>query len=117
MPDQASTVTRRRTPHRRTAAGPRTRVVYIGPLRATVGKGEETTALPTGATVTDLLAHLIETYGAPFRDRVMDREGQLLPNIHLFLDGEELGEQGLDTPLPQRGEMSLLMMLHPMEGG
>ena len=117
MPNQASTAIRQRAPRRRTAAGPHTRVVYIGPLRATVGKGEETTALPAGATVNDLLAHLIKKYGAPFRDRVMDGEGQLLPNIHLFLDGEELGEQGLDTPLPQLGEMSLLMMLQPMEGG
>jgi len=89
----------------------------MGLLRNLTGQAEETLHLPAGATVRDLLARLREKHPGRFCSQVFDGEGNPLPNIHLFLNDETLGQAGLDTPLPQGGQLAMLLMLHPLEGG
>jgi len=43
-------------------------------------------------TVQDLVEHLAERYGEPFRERLIDSQGKLRDNVKVFINGERVGD-------------------------
>lgn len=102
---------------RRRATGHKLVVEYMGLLRQAAGQPQDTFLVPAAASVRDMLALIREKHEGAFCSHVFDDAGELLPNIHLFLNDEDLLEEDWDKPIPRRGQLSMLLMLHPIEGG
>lgn len=104
-------VTPKRAPARQRVA-----VQYMGLLRQAAGIPEETLLVPAGATVNDVLA-LVKQKHDGLQAQAFDGQGVLLPNIHLFLNDDEIEEDAWARPIPRKGQLAMLLMLHPIEGG
>ena len=92
-------------------------VEYMGLLRKAAGQPQETFLVPVGTTVRDILSLVREKHGDSLRAHAFDNQGELLPNIHLFLNDDDMPEEDWGKPIPRRGQLSLLLMMHPIEGG
>jgi molybdopterin synthase sulfur carrier subunit len=94
------------------------KIRYIGLLRNSLGKSEETVELPDGTTVRDLLDVLGEKYGNDFRATVLTSDGKLKPTTTLLLDGTDIeGTGGLESSLVSREQLTILALVHPPAGG
>jgi len=68
-----------------------------------------------GETVSDLIEHLVATYGRRAKQALYDEKGDLDPVVQVLLNGEEwITRDQLDTRL-QDGDNVVLMMM--MAGG
>jgi molybdopterin synthase sulfur carrier subunit len=77
-----------------------------GPLRRLTNGSAEVSA--EGATVSEALANLETTYPG-FRDRLYDDQGQLRQFINIYVNDTDIRfGQGLDTPVGERDELSIV---------
>ncbi len=91
---------------------------YVGLIRNTLSKQEETVEIKGGATLRDLLALLTERYGDDFRTLVFGADGRLRSTTNLLLDGADAAEAGgLDASLEGVAKLSILALVHPPAGG
>jgi molybdopterin converting factor small subunit len=75
-------------------------------LRANSGGDGEVTV--DGSTVTEVLDALFAVHGE-LRDRLCDADGTLRRFVNVYVGGEDIRfEQGLDTPVPDGGEVQIL---------
>ncbi len=94
------------------------KVRYMGLVRNTTGIPEEEVALPDGYRVGGLLALLQQRHGDSFRYSLFSPNGQLRPMAKVFIGEQEIGQmEGLDTQLGPGTEVSILVVVHPSEGG
>jgi len=83
-------------------------------LRTLAGAKSIEVPLPPGATVRDLLVHLIDAYPL-LADRVIGPDGGLSEGIQLIISGRHIDFlQGLDTPI---GAQDDVLMIPPLSGG
>jgi len=77
-----------------------------GPLRRLTNGSAEVSV--EGGTVKDALQNLDATYPG-FRDRLYDDAGQLRPFINIYVNDSDIRfGQGLDTPVGERDELSIV---------
>jgi len=77
-----------------------------GPLRRLTNGSAEVTV--EGATVKEALQSLDASYPG-FRDRLYDDEGKLRQFINIYVNDSDIRfGQGLDTPIGERGELSIV---------
>jgi MoaD family protein len=75
-------------------------------LRANSGGDGEVTV--DGTTVTEVLDALFAVHGE-LRERLCDEDGGLRRFVNVYVGGEDIRfEQGLDTPVPDGGEVQIL---------
>lgn len=92
------------------------KVSFLGELCPVVGRREMRVVLPSGATLAELLASLVEKYGEAFRTRTLDAQGKLRRHIVVFINGRDAKERGgLETVLG--GDDVDILMLPIFEGG
>lgn len=85
-------------------------VDYLFPTGLTQESGPLEAELPSGSTVSDLLAYLLETYGETVRQRLV-RKNDGTPFVTFLVNGEQAGlEHILST-----GDK--LMIVPPIAGG
>jgi len=88
---------------------------YYAMVRDSSGKRSETLSLPGGATVMDLVNHLIGLYGDRFRGYVFDDEGMLIDYLMFSVNDVDVRSlDGFDTVL-RDGDRVLVMP--PIGGG
>jgi len=88
---------------------------YYAMVRDAAGKRSETLALSNGATVMDLINHLIDLYGDRFRGYVYDGEGRLIDYLMFSVNEVDIRSlDGFDTVL-RDGDRVLVMP--PIGGG
>ena len=88
---------------------------YYAMVRDAAGKRDETMSLPEGATVMDLINHLIGLYGDRFRGYVYDDEGRLIDYLMFSVNEVDIRSlNGFDTVL-RDGDRVLVMP--PIGGG
>jgi len=88
---------------------------YYAMIRDAAGKRAETLSLLDGATVMDLINHLIGLYGDPFRGYVHDDEGRLLDYLMFSVNEVDIRSlAGFDTVL-RDGDRVFVMP--PIGGG
>jgi len=88
---------------------------YYAMVRDAAGKRSETLSLPGGATVMDLVNHLIGLYGDRFRGYVFDDEGMLIDYLMFSVNEVDVRSlEGFDTVL-RDGDRVLVMP--PIGGG
>jgi len=88
---------------------------YYAMVRDAAGKRDETLSLPEGATVMDLINHLISLYGDPFRGYVYDDEGKLLDYLMFSVNEVDIRSlDGFDTVLRDGDRV---FMMPPIGGG
>jgi molybdopterin synthase sulfur carrier subunit len=88
---------------------------YYAMVRDAAGKRSETLSLPEGATVMDLINHLVGLYGDRFRGYVFDGEGMLIDYLMFSVNEVDIRSlDGFDTVL--RGGDRVLVM-PPIGGG
>ena len=93
-------------------------VTYLGLARGIVDAEHEELAGPLPADVGGLLELLAERHGPRFRDGIYRRNGELRSFIQVCVDDRDIDELGgLRTPLDQRGEVSIVVGMYPLEGG
>jgi molybdopterin synthase sulfur carrier subunit len=96
-------------------AGLEVELRYYAMVRDAAGKRAETLSLPEGATVMDLINHLVGLYGDRFRGYVFDDEGRLLDYLMFSINDADIRSlDGFDTVL--RGGDRVLVM-PPIGGG
>ena len=79
------------------------RLVVPAPLRACAGGARELDGV--GATVRELLDDIGRRLPVLER-RIRDERGELRPHVLVYVDGVGVrGAQGLDTPVPDGGEV------------
>ena len=77
-----------------------------GPLRRLTGGSAEVTV--NGATVSDALGSLDQQYPG-FHDRLYDADGKLRQFINIYVNDSDIRfSQGLDTPVGERDELSIV---------
>jgi sulfur-carrier protein len=77
-----------------------------GPLRRLTGGSAEVTV--DGATVSDALGNLDQQYPG-FHDRLYDADGNLRQFINIYVNDSDIRfSQGLDTPVGERDELSIV---------
>jgi molybdopterin synthase sulfur carrier subunit len=77
-----------------------------GPLRRLTGGSAEVTV--DGATVSDALGSLDQQYPG-FHDRLYDADGKLRQFINIYVNDSDIRfSQGLDTPVGERDELSIV---------
>jgi len=88
---------------------------YYAMVRDAAGKRDETLSLPDGATVKDLINHLIALYGDRFRGYVYDDDGRPLDYLMFSVNEVDIRSlNGFDTVL-RDGDRVLVMP--PIGGG
>ena len=87
---------------------------YYAMVRDAAGKRSETLSLPEGATVMDLINHLVGLYGDRFRGYVFDDEMLIDYLMFSINDADIRSLDGFDTVL--RGGDRVLVM-PPIGGG
>ena len=88
---------------------------YYAMVRDAAGKRSETLALPDGATVMDLINHLIGLFGDRFRGYLYDDEGRLIDYLMFSVNEVDIRSlNGFDTVL-RDGDRVLVMP--PIGGG
>ena len=88
---------------------------YYAMVRDAAGKRSETLSLPGGATVMDLVNHLVGLYGDRFRGYVFDDEGMLIDYLMFSVNEVDVRSlEGFDTVL-RDGDRVLVMP--PIGGG
>ena len=80
------------------------------------GRGELTITLPSGSTLKDLLAELVERYGPALARRLYEADSlELRKDLRLLLNGREITFlNGLATALKNGDHLSLIP---PLAGG
>ena len=77
-----------------------------GPLRRLTGGSAEVAV--EGATVGEALTNLDTSYPG-FRDRLYDDQGKLRQFINIYVNDSDIRfGQGLDTPVSERDELSIV---------
>ena len=88
---------------------------YYAMVRDAAGKRDETMSLPEGATVMDLINHLIGLFGDRFRGYLYDDEGRLIDYLMFSVNEVDIRSlNGFDTVL-RDGDRVLVMP--PIGGG
>lgn len=83
-------------------------------LRPIIGGPQATVALPPGATFRQLLDAMLTQWPDLSRE-LLDKQGDLRPNIHIFLNGRDVRYlDGLDMPIPADADVSIFP---PVGGG
>lgn len=90
----------------------RVKVSYLSILRDATGVKEEEIQLKEGATVEDLIRHLIEKYGERLRQILTDSE--IEQGIMITLDGALLSKADMKNPISDGSEV--LIGLPPFGG-
>jgi MoaD family protein len=90
----------------------RVKVSYLSILRDATGVKEEEIQLKEGATVEDLIRHLIEKYGERLRQLLTDSE--IEQGIMITLDGALLSKADMKNPISDGSEV--LIGLPPFGG-
>ena len=94
------------------------RVRYVGLVRNAVGRGEEEIELPAEAQVKELLALLQQEHGDELRYSLLRPDGELRSTCHILVGDQDIDElQGLDTLVPPNGEVAVVVLVYPAEGG
>ncbi len=94
------------------------KIRYVGLVRNSLGKSEETIDLPDNSTVRNLIELLGERYGNDFQASVLTSDGKLKPTTTLLLDGTDVeGAGGLEASLVGHQQLSILALVHPPAGG
>jgi MoaD family protein len=66
----------------------------------------------SGATVNDLIEHLVERYGKKAKRALLDEKGAFDPLVQVLLNGEEwVTSDQLDTTLHEGDQLMLMMMM------
>ena len=75
-------------------------VNFFATLRPIVGSPSVDLAMPPGATIEDLVRHVVERWPA-IAELLLDEEGELSRRVHVFVNGRSAVylEDGLRTPL------------------
>lgn len=89
------------------------RVAYLSILRDVTNRRDEDLEIPSGSTVKDLIARLLEKYGEKLRP-FLDPDPDLGPGIILTLNGELLSASDLGRVIPDGAEF--LVGLPPFGG-
>ena len=88
--------------------------IFLPALPEAMGR-KETEVVFDGATVDDLIEHLVATYGRKARQALYTNDGQLDPVIQVLLNGREwVTHDRLDRHL-EEGDSVILMVM--MAGG
>lgn len=94
------------------------KVSYLGLVRNVIGCREEEIEAAPGTTVGDLLAHLTEKHGEPFRASVFRYQNQLRSTTLVCVNDRDIGElQGFATKLDSGEQLSVVVGVYPPEGG
>ena len=92
------------------------KVKFMGDIVSAFGKREIELPMPGGSNLDDLLKHLCNSYGETFSNSVFNAAGGLLPNLVVFVNGEDIKSlKGLETPISD-GEVEVVV-LPIFEGG
>jgi len=88
------------------------RVRYLGQISAVVKKREENVEVASRMTVSTLLKHLADGYGAAFTGEVLDEGGHAVrEGVIVTVNGRAIGQlQGIETQL-QGGDVVTLLPL------
>lgn len=89
-------------------------VRFYGFLKDVTNAPTAEVALNGGSSVADLLNHLAETYGQPFRDRVLDQAIGIKNHVKIFLDNEEVDSGSLETTRLSDGRSDAEAILYVM---
>jgi molybdopterin converting factor small subunit len=91
-------------------------VKTLVPTLAEAMGGQEATVEFPGATVGDLLEHLVGRYGVRARKALHDRDGELDPVVQILLNEQEwVGRDDLEARSLTDGDTVTILML--MAGG
>lgn len=92
------------------------RVRAIGPIYRILGVKEFDVALEAGATIENLLHHLVEQYGDALAQLVMDGEGHIMArHTRILVNGRDLFVlNDADTVL---ADGDVISMMSPIAGG
>lgn len=91
------------------------RVSFMGELPALLGARNLKVTLPRGGTVGDMLDSLSQRFGEEFSCRVFSEPGVLRHTMLIFVDGENIKDQGGLAASLGEGEVEVIML--PMFGG
>lgn len=94
------------------------KVAYFGLIQNVAGTSEEEVAVPEGSSLGQLVELLTQQHGDSFKDSLLNREGNLRQMARINVDGKPYGEVGgLEAKLEGTREISILVTVHPMQGG
>ena len=97
---------------------PKVRVSYLGLVQNVLGRQEDEVLLRDGASVRELLHLLEEKHGDAFRHTVLSSDDELRSPAAVLVNELYIGElDGLDTTLTSEAEVSIVVVVYPMEGG
>ncbi len=97
---------------------PRVGVSYLGLVQNALGRQGEDVLVPQGTTIRELLRVLEGKYGDVFRDSVLGVGSELRSAAAVLVNGRNVGElNGLDTTLGADSDVSIVVVVYPMEGG
>ena len=91
----------------------RVTIRMIGVAKEAAGAPEQTIIIPSNSNVSTVLQTLIEKYGDPLRDTILDPTTQTPISTIILLNGVETGNlQGLNTPVSDGDTIILLSVTH-----
>jgi molybdopterin converting factor small subunit len=94
------------------------KISYLGLVRNVIGCREERIEVVSGITVGELLRHLIERHGEPFRASVFRSRDELRSTALVCVNDRDIDQlEGFATPLGDGQELSVVVGVYPPEGG
>jgi len=89
----------------------RVRILYMGMVRAKIGKREEEYEIKDGSSLSDLLASLVQRYGKSFETIVNSKENRLDPTFIATVNGTLKDPLRANNILLGEGDTIALMTL------
>jgi molybdopterin converting factor small subunit len=94
------------------------KISYLGLVRNVIGCREERIEVAAGMTVGELLGHLIEKHGEPFRASVFRSRDELRSTALICVNDRDIDQlDGFETQLGDGQELSVVVGVYPPEGG
>lgn len=93
-------------------------VKFYGIVKGLIEEPEVRLPLPREGSARDVIKGLVARYGAPLAERILDAQGELYPNVKLFINNKEI--QDLETKLlaPDKETAQVIVyILSSVEGG
>jgi MoaD family protein len=93
----------------------RVTVKFFTALREIVGKREEELEFSRGTTVKELLKHLSESYGQPFKEYIYSEKGRAKSHLQFLINGKSIATlKGFETKLKDGDKIAIIP---PIGGG
>ena len=84
---------------------------FLPALPEAIGKNELEVEF-SGATVSDLIEHLVERYGKKAKQALLDEKGKFDPLVQVLLNGEEwVTSEHLDRGLNEGDSLIFMLMM------